>query len=92
MKESKIFPYRDLPDLEKVLFLEKQVRTLISDLKATRYECGVLKSELAEKIDTDEKNKKIYNQLKYIKDLEASQRKLKIENSSLMYKLGKALR
>lgn len=91
-KESIIFPYRNLPDFEKILFLEKQVRTLIKDLKAARFECGVLKSELAEKIDTDAKTAKIRNQLRYIKDLEVSQRKLKADNASLMYKLGKATR
>lgn len=86
-KNSKIFEYRKLRDFEKVLFLEKQVKTLIEDLKKSRFEIGVLKSELYEALHKNPDLTKIINQRKDINNLKICLKRLKLENERLLNKV-----
>lgn len=59
MSKETLIPYRKLSNFHKVLFLQHQVKTLISSLKKALQEKGELQSELQELIHMDKSARRI---------------------------------
>lgn len=76
--------FKKLSDFENVLWLTSHIKLLIKDLRNALVENGKLKAYIDEITDTDTKSKKIIEQRRYIKDLEAQNRTLKIQNNNLL--------